>query len=166
MNRVTDEVEGRWKEILPQLGIHRKFLTGRNIACPVCGGKDRFVYSDRTKNGDYLCRQCGAGQGLSLVMKVNGWDARTAVKAIRQVIGGTYKPERLDWKHRIARKFFNSCPDAPEPYEPPKSTREATLWLRKHHPERLQAWLDRHDHMLAIWLQKQEEVHGISTERQ
>jgi phage/plasmid primase-like uncharacterized protein len=112
---ITDEVVGRWRELLPRLGVDKKFLTGRNGPCPACGGRDRFRFHDRTKNGDYYCNQCGAGKGLGLVMKVNGWDARTAVKAIRELIGGApYPVSQMDKAHRAARAFFDAQPDRQE----------------------------------------------------
>jgi hypothetical protein len=36
-------------------------------------------------------------------------------------------------------------------YEPPTSLMDATLWIRKYAPERLDDWLDRHDR-LRQWL--------------
>lgn len=41
------------------------------------------------------------------------------------------------------------------PYEPARSTQDATLWLRRYHPERLEAWLERHDPQLRDWLSEQ-----------
>ncbi len=113
--RISDEVTGRWREVLPRLGVDKKFLTGKNGPCPACGGKDRFRFTDRTKNGDYYCNQCGAGLGFKLVMKVNGWDARITTKQIRRVIGGyPARDEPMDKAHRAARAFFDSQPDPQE----------------------------------------------------
>ena len=39
-----ERARGRWREILPALGIAESFLTGRNCACPLCGGTDRSAY--------------------------------------------------------------------------------------------------------------------------
>jgi hypothetical protein len=39
-------------------------------------------------------------------------------------------------------------------YEPVQSIKDATLWLRRYHPERLDDWLNRHEH-LRLWLDKQ-----------
>ena len=54
-----ERARGRWRQILPALGIDARFLTGRNCPCPICGGKDRFRFIDR-KDGDgmWLCSQC------------------------------------------------------------------------------------------------------------
>jgi len=50
-----------------------------------------------------------------------------------------------------------TVPDENDPvaYVPPASTIDATLWLRRWHPERLEAWLNRHDPRLRKWLKKQ-----------
>ncbi len=90
--KTADLARGRWQEILPILGIPKKFLSGRNMACPVCGGKDRFRFTDRYREGDYYCNQCGAGKGIALVMKVNSWDFPTAAKAVEQACGGDMRP--------------------------------------------------------------------------
>ena len=88
MNESTvDRARGRWREILPALGVESKYLTGKHMACPACGGTDRFRFDDRSKDGDYFCSQCGAGKGISLLMKVNGWDFATAAKRVDEIIG-------------------------------------------------------------------------------
>jgi hypothetical protein len=39
------------------------------------------------------------------------------------------------------------------PYEPAESTKDATLWLSQYHPERVEAWLRRHEPRLRTWLE-------------
>jgi putative DNA primase/helicase len=56
-----ERARGRWREILPVLGIDDGFLTGRNCPCPICGGRDRFRFIDRRgQDGDgmWICNQC------------------------------------------------------------------------------------------------------------
>jgi putative DNA primase/helicase len=56
-----ERARGRWREILPALGIDDAFLTGRNCPCPICGGRDRFRFIDRKgQDGDgmWICNQC------------------------------------------------------------------------------------------------------------
>lgn len=84
---------GRWREILPQLGVETRFLTNKQGPCPLCGGRDRFRFDDKDGRGTYYCNQCGPGIGLTLVRKLHGWDFRTAVDAIDKIIGyGLPKP--------------------------------------------------------------------------
>src|SRR5215472_17421992 len=87
MDSTIDCARHRWSEILPRLGIDTKFLTGKHTACPLCGGRDRYRFTDRHGDGDYYCHQCGAGNGLILIRKKNNWDFRTAVQKIDEIIG-------------------------------------------------------------------------------
>jgi putative DNA primase/helicase len=86
-DRTYRAAEGRWKEILGALGVSPKVLDGKHHPCPMCGGKDRFRFTDNLKQGNYFCSQCGAGQGMALVMGVNGWDFRRAAQQVDAVTG-------------------------------------------------------------------------------
>ena len=86
MNTV-ERARGRWREILPRLGIDTRFLQNRHGPCPLCGGKDRFRFDDKDGEGSYYCNQCGAGSGVILVRKLRGWDYRTACDEIDKIIG-------------------------------------------------------------------------------
>jgi putative DNA primase/helicase len=79
---------GKWPAILAALGIPAKILDGNHHPCPIpgCGGKDRFRYLDKGV-GNYICAQCGAGQGLKLLQKVHGWDFKRAAGEIDKIIG-------------------------------------------------------------------------------
>jgi len=67
--RIQDKAIGRWRTLLPALGIHDRFLTNRHGPCPICGGTDRFRWDDKAGSGSYYCNQCGPGSGVDLVMK-------------------------------------------------------------------------------------------------
>lgn len=82
-----DRARGRWREILPRLGIADRFLVNRHGPCPLCGGKDRFRFDDRDGSGSYYCGQCGPGPGMLLLRKLHGWDHRTACTAVDEIIG-------------------------------------------------------------------------------
>jgi putative DNA primase/helicase len=90
----VERAAGRWREILPQLGIASRFLTNKHGPCPLCGGKDRFRFDDRDGTGSYYCNQCGPGPGILLVRKLHGWDHATACRAIDEIIGRDPPPRR------------------------------------------------------------------------
>jgi putative DNA primase/helicase len=85
--RTVDRAQHRWREILPQFGIESRFLNNKQGPCPLCGGKTRFRFDDKDGNGTWICNYCGAGPGLHLVMKVNGWDYATACSRVDEIIG-------------------------------------------------------------------------------
>ena len=85
MNTI-ERARGRWKEILPRLGIEPGFLVNKHGPCPLCGGKDRFRFDDIDGSGSYFCR-CGPGVGIILVRKRHDWDHRTACDAVDEIIG-------------------------------------------------------------------------------
>jgi len=86
MNTI-ERARGRWREILPRLGIETRFLQNRHGPCPLCGGKDRFRFDDRDGTGSYYCNQCGPGVGTILLRKLRGWTFAEACNAIDEIIG-------------------------------------------------------------------------------
>src|SRR2546430_7773549 len=77
---------GRWTEILRTLGVAEKILNKRNQPCPMCGGTDRFQYTDKYGEGNYHCRGCGAGGGFKLLQGYHGWKVGTTFKRVRQCV--------------------------------------------------------------------------------
>lgn len=69
---LRDQAKGRWRSILSQLGVDASFFDGRQRPCPICGGKDRARFDDIGGHGTWICNHCGAGNGISLAMKVTG----------------------------------------------------------------------------------------------
>jgi len=103
--KTVDRARGRWREILPRLGVETRYLTNRQGPCPLCGGKTRFRFDDKEGRGTWYCNHDGAGNGLQLVQRVNGWDFRTAVGEIDKIVGisdppNAGKPPLNDWKRR------------------------------------------------------------------
>jgi putative DNA primase/helicase len=80
---------GGWTEVLRQVGVAEEFLRGKRHPgpCPFCGGRDRYVYDDRNGRGDYFCRQCGAGDGFSLVQKIFGLTFPKALERVAKTAG-------------------------------------------------------------------------------
>lgn len=63
----ANAARGHWPRILPALGLN--VVKNRHMPCPVCQGTDRFRFDDKDGRGTWICNQCGAGDGLSLVEK-------------------------------------------------------------------------------------------------
>ena len=84
LHRELDLSAINWRQLLPGLGVREDFLTKRQGPCPICadGGKDRFRFDDKEGKGTWYCNRCGAGNGLTLVAKANGWSNAEALKAI------------------------------------------------------------------------------------
>lgn len=85
--QTVETARGKWKGILEALGVDSKYLRNVHGPCPICkGGKDRWRWDDKL-NGNFFCSQCGAGDGFTLLQKLNGWDfARTAAE-VDKIVG-------------------------------------------------------------------------------
>ena len=90
-----ERARGRWRQILPALGIDARFLTGRNCPCPICGGKDRFRFIDRQDvDGMWLCSQCQPRPrpAIDLAVAYSGRPFREAARVIDDIIGDRVVP--------------------------------------------------------------------------
>jgi putative DNA primase/helicase len=64
-----------------------ELLAHKNVPCPMCGGRDRFQFTDKGW-GRWYCRGCGeGGDGVRLVERMKSVDFRAAAKLIEGVIG-------------------------------------------------------------------------------
>lgn len=79
---IHDKAVGKWRSILPAIGIDSRHLNGKHGPCPVCGGKDRFRFDDKDGKGTFFCSGCGPGTGVDLVMRLAKVEFVEAVKMI------------------------------------------------------------------------------------
>lgn len=89
MDDVRRAAQNRWPEILQIVsGLNKAQTTPTKtgIPCPHCGGTDRYEFK-QAKDGFYLCRGCGAGDGWSMVMKMLGVDFRQAAEQVARHLG-------------------------------------------------------------------------------
>jgi putative DNA primase/helicase len=106
MTPLQERARGRWHGILPAIGISEKFLKRKNGPCPMCGGKDRFRFTDIDGKGTFYCNNCKGGNGVALVMKFGGLPFIEAAQRIERVIDGApanpVRPERSEQQNRDA----------------------------------------------------------------
>jgi putative DNA primase/helicase len=77
-----------WPVVLAQLGIDEAFLRPKKAGpCPACGGRDRYVFDNRSNRGDYFCRHCGAGDGFQLLQRAHGWTFRETLQRVAEAAG-------------------------------------------------------------------------------
>lgn len=76
-----------WPAILTQLGVPENVLRNKHGPCPACGGKDRFRFDNKHGRGDFICNQCGAGDGFGLLERVHGWAFSEARKRVIEAAG-------------------------------------------------------------------------------
>lgn len=93
---VSDLAQGRWVEILSTVGgIPVSYLDDKHKPCPSCrDGRDRFRFDDQDGNGTWFCSHCGGrdgsgggGTGMSLLMRVKGWEFKEAARAVEDYLG-------------------------------------------------------------------------------
>ncbi|HDO1327262.1 TPA: toprim domain-containing protein, partial [Aeromonas veronii] len=77
---------GHWPVLLTAMGIDTP-RGGKHGPCPICGGKDRFRLDDKGGRGTWICNQCGAGDGLTLVSLVTGKTIKESAELIAPLVG-------------------------------------------------------------------------------
>jgi putative DNA primase/helicase len=122
MTPLQERARGRWHGILPAIGISENFLKRKNGPCPMCGGKDRWRFTDIDGKGTWYCNNCHGGNGIALVMKFTGLPFKEAALRIERVIGeapaSPPAPERSEQQKRdVLNALWRSsrpvCPDDP-----------------------------------------------------
>ena len=112
---LRDRMQGRWAAVLPLLGLERRYLTRKNGPCPFCpdGGRDRWRFIDRDGSGNWICNQCGKGDGVMLAERLVGGGFKEAADRIEKAMGKVVdKPKakpidkrlfwmRLLWRHAV-----------------------------------------------------------------
>ena len=114
MPSAIDAASGRWPELLGALaGLTPEQLTDKHQPCPCCGGEDRYRWDSDDGPGGWYCNQCGGkggtgggGTGMGLLMRVKGWDFKTAARAVEQHLGIDSKPQRPDPPTAGAEQFW------------------------------------------------------------
>lgn len=103
INEVTATAAGRWPDVLSLAGITVPQSPRQHSTCPACGGNDRFRFDDHGR-GSHFCNQCGAGDGLDLVKKVNHCGTTEAAQLLADVLGIDYRATETDHKAANQRR--------------------------------------------------------------
>jgi putative DNA primase/helicase len=101
---IPEAARGKWPKLLEHFGVSCK--RKRHGPCPICGGKDRFIFDDKEGMGTFHCNHCGAGTGFTLLSKVKGWSMSQTMREVAKVAGGfermETKPEMTDAERKKA----------------------------------------------------------------
>ena len=143
---MNEAARGRWPEILSSLGgLTDQQLQDTHQPCPLCGGTDRYRFDDQNGSGSWFCNQCGgknhsggAGSGMDLLMRLKGWDFKTAARHIEQRLGLPPTSKRRGKPHRIPDK-------PPADALPPPLGRATAQWCYRNAEGEPLFWMQRLD---------------------
>lgn len=74
-------------KIFPSVGIQLMSPANKHQPCPLCGGTDRFRCDDKLGEGTWICNQCGAGNGFTLVKNYTNSDVYETNALIAAALG-------------------------------------------------------------------------------
>lgn len=104
-------VGGRWADVLRSAGVPATALEkNRHGPCPMCGGKDRYRFTNRNDRGCYVCNNCApnGGDGLQMLMAFRGLSMWEAMQDAINWLGGAEtfsglapSPEALARQRRV-----------------------------------------------------------------
>lgn len=103
IREVAHAAAGQWPSVLAGLHINVPDSPRKHTACPACGGTDRFRFDDNGR-GSFICNQCGAGDGLDLIKKVNNCDTTEAAQLAADVLGIDYREAQTDEAAAMQRR--------------------------------------------------------------
>lgn len=125
IREVTLAAADRWPTVLAGLHIDVPDSPRRHGPCPACGGSDRFRFDDGGR-GSFICNQCGAGDGLDLIRKVNKCDTTEAARLAAEVLGIDYRvDERNEEAARQRREQMEAERQQREQVRQQKASEEA-----------------------------------------
>ncbi len=113
---------GLWPDILKTAcGVQDSVFNGKHQACPSCGGKDRFRWTDnidRMGDGGAICNQCGSSNGMGWLMRLSGMEFPEAVKTVSDYVNyipvETREIKKKEIQSKSAAKSLSYVVDARE----------------------------------------------------
>jgi len=128
IREVTSSAVNRWPDVLSMVGIDVPGNPRAQVPCPACGGRDRFRFDDNGR-GSHYCNQCGAGDGLDLIQKVNNCDSAEAAKLVADVLGIDYRTAKIT--HNTTTKSAAQLATERQQREQTRHQQEATEQAQK-----------------------------------
>jgi putative DNA primase/helicase len=102
IREVTHTAAGQWQSVLSasvsQFLIHRSGIRLPRVR------RNRSLPVRRQRARGHICNQCGAGDGLDLIKKVNGCDTTEAAQLVAEVLGIDYRTTQTDPSAVIERR--------------------------------------------------------------
>ena len=146
MNDLNEAATGRWPEILSSLGgLTDQQLQDTHQPCPLCGGTDRYRFDDQNGSGSWFCNQCGgkhhaggAGSGMDLLMRLKGWEFKTAAQHLEQHLGIQHQSKPRGKPHRNPEK-------PPANAVAPRLGRASAQWCYRNDKGEQLFWIQRFD---------------------
>lgn len=93
--RLSDKVNrmanGNWPGILVAAHIDERYLVNKHGPCPICNANRAFRFDNKNGRGTWICKNCNAGTGLDLLMKVTGRAFTEAAQWVLDHLGDPVK---------------------------------------------------------------------------
>ena len=145
---------GRWPEILAALaGLSDAELSDRHQPCPLCGGTDRYRFDDKDGSGSWFCNQCGgkdqrggAGSGMDLLMRRQGWSFVEAARQVEAFLGLVPEHQNIPAERGTSRNGnpWRVPEKPPADAPPPPLNRGATAqWAYRNAAGEVLFWMQR-----------------------
>ena len=96
---IEPRMSGNWQAaIMSIVNVPRSAFSAKHGPCPSCGGVNRYRFDDNMDykgDGGAYCNQCGAGSGLTWLMKLSGMTFPESLEALAEFLNMTPR-EKLE----------------------------------------------------------------------
>ena len=115
--------KGRWPAIFASCGMDGSHFVKQGRPCPVCGGTDRFSFTDRWGRGNFICRGCGSGDGFDLISRYCQCGFIEALEVVERFCGISWQGEKADARVELTQTQIKEKEQARE---------RMKLWSQAH----------------------------------
>ena len=84
-----------WADALERFGVDRSYLKNKQGPCPMHPnqGRTKFRFDNKEGRGTWICNDCGAGNGFSLLRKFTGYSDAEILRQLENMLrGGVIEP--------------------------------------------------------------------------